>query len=505
LAALGSPVIVKNIVANYVGQGWRGLIGLALVPVYVSYLGVEAYGLVGVFAVMQAWLGLFDAGTRPVLSREMARYGAGAHDAQSIADLLRTVEIISVAIAVTVAGAVLASSGWLASEWLRPDALTLTVVAQAIAIMGALAALRFIENLYVSALVGLQRQVLENVIGSVFATVRAVGAVAVLAWVSPTIQAFFLWQALVSALAVGTYALAVKRLLPKPELPARFSRKALREIWRFALGMLAITVLALLLTQVDKILLARLLPLENFGYYSLAALIAGILHMLCWPITTAFYPRFTELATSRDEPRLSQSYHFAAQLLTVIVGATAIALIAFADRFLPLWTGDPALSAQIAPLLRVLTIGTLLNGLMWVPYHLQLAAGWTALSIKVNVVAVIVLVPTILQVVPLYGAIGAAWVGVALNASYIVFTIYFMHRRLLPADKWRWYVQDVLMPMLAAVAIAGACAFLMPADATAPVALALMALGSACIFLGAAGAAPLVRAQLLRYCARQTA
>lgn len=487
----------KNVVANYVGQCWRALIGVALIPVYIGYLGVEAYGLVGVFAVLQAWLSFFDAGIRPAVSREMARYQAGAHDSQSISDLLRTVELIIASIAVTVALAVWAASTWLATEWVQPAELPRSAVAQAFAIMGLLASLRFIENLYISSLVGLQRQVLENVLGSGFATLRAVGAIPVLAWLSPTIQAFFLWQALGSLLALGVYAWFVYRSLPTPPARARWSTLALHDCWQFAAGMLAITVLSLVLTQIDKVLLARWLSLEAFSYYALAGMIAGVLHMLCWPITTAFYPRFTELLTAHDETSLASSYHLAAQLIAVFVGAAAVAIVAFADVFLPIWTGDASLSEAVAPLLRVLVVGTLLNAFMWVPYHLQLASGWTTLSIKINVVAVLVLVPAIFWAVPTYGAIGAAWAGVGLNAAYMVFTTYFMHRRLLPAEKWRWYVEDVLLPLSAAVFVGAAFVAVIPQDVTGFAALVLLGLGGGCILLAAAVAAPRVRAKLL--------
>jgi len=69
--------------------------------------------------------------------------------------------------------------------------LPVEVVAQAFAVMGLVTALRFIENIYVSSMVGLQRQVLQNAVTSITATVRGLGAVAVLAWVSPTIGASF--------------------------------------------------------------------------------------------------------------------------------------------------------------------------------------------------------------------------------------------------------------------------------------------------------------------------
>jgi hypothetical protein len=97
-------------------------------------------------------------------------------------------------------------------------------------------------------------------------------------------------------------------------------------------------------------------------------------------------------------------------------------------------------------------LGNFLNALMWMPYHLQLAHGWTRLAIKINVVAVLVLAPAIFIIVPLHGAVGAAWVWVALNAGYVIVGIQLMHRQLLRSEKRRWYLSDVLLPSTGAFA-----------------------------------------------------
>jgi O-antigen/teichoic acid export membrane protein len=79
-------VLKKNLIANYLGQGWTALMGLAFIPLYIKYLGIEAYGLIGLFAIIQAWLSLLDMGMTPMLGREMARSTGGSHTAQSIRD-----------------------------------------------------------------------------------------------------------------------------------------------------------------------------------------------------------------------------------------------------------------------------------------------------------------------------------------------------------------------------------------------------------------------------------
>lgn len=437
----------KNILANYFGQGWSAVMGLAFVPVYIQYLGMEAYGLIGLFAVMQAWLTLLDMGMSPTLNREMARFTAGAHTPQSIRDLLRSVEVICFSLAALIALGVWGASGYLASDWLNADALPVEEVAQAWAIMGLVVALRFCEGIFRGSLFGLQRQVWYNSAYALLATLRHGGAVAVLVWVSPSIEAFFFWQAGMSLLTVAVLAASVHRTLPRPPSPATFSRQALAGIWKFASGMMGIVFLSLLLTQVDKVLLSRLLPLELFGYYALAAAVAGALYMIIVPISQAIYPRLVELSVRDDSAALVALYHKGAQAVTVLTSPAAILLGFFAGGVVFTWSGDPRLAENTAPILAVLALGTFLHGLMHMPYQLQLAFGWTGLAIKTNLIAVAVLVPAIFWVVPRHGAVGAAWIWVALNAGYTLVAIHFMHRRLISAEKWRWYLADVLLPL----------------------------------------------------------
>lgn len=443
----------RNLVANYLGQGWSAVMGLAFIPLYIKYLGMEAYGLIGLFAVIQAWLTLLDMGTTPTLNREMARYTTGAHSRQSIRDLLRSLEILCFSIAALIGLGVWAASGYLASDWLKAKNLPTAVVAQSLSIMALVVALRFVEGIYRGSLLGLQKQFWYNGANAILAMVRHGGAVAILAWVSLTVQAFFLWQALISLLSVAVYAARVHSALPKAPSPPHFSREAIVGVWKFASGMMGITFLALLLTQVDKLILSRMLTLASFGYYTLAATVAGVLYMVISPITQAIYPRMVELCTRDDQTALISVYHQGAQLVTLLTAPAAMLLCFFAGGIIFMWSGDASLAENTALILSPLALGTFLHGLMWVPYHYQLAHGWTGLAIKTNIIAVAVLIPAIFWVVPHYGAVGAAWIWVALNAGYVLISIQFMHRRLIPDEKWRWYFADGLLPIGGAVGV----------------------------------------------------
>ena len=423
---------------------------LAFVPGYIRYLGVESYGLIGLFSVMQAWLTMLDMGMTPTLGREMARFTASEHSTQSIHDLLRSLEFVFLAIAASICIGTWVAADWLANDWLKPEQLPTSVVRTAITVMAFVVSFRFVEGIYRSALFGLQQQVWYNASNAALATLRSVGALAVLALVSPTIAAFFLWQAFISLLSIIIFAAGVYRALPRAPAKSAFSTAALARVWRFAGGMTGITVLAVALTQLDKVLLSRLLSLESFGYYTLAATVAGSLYLLITPVTTAVFPKLVELVTRADLDGTAKTYHQASQLVTLLTAPAALLLAFFSEGVIFTWSGNAGLARSAGPLLSTLAIGTFLNGLMYMPYQLQLAHGWTRLAFRINLVAVTLLVPALFWIVPRHGALSAAWVWIALNSAYVLVGIQLMHLRIMPAEKWRWYVLDVGLPTLGA-------------------------------------------------------
>lgn len=427
--------------------------GFAFLPLYVKYLGIEAYGLIGFYALLQSWLNLFDLGMTPTLSREMARFGGGVLDARSIRDLLRSMELIATVLALIIGAVVVVVSPWLAHTWFHAQELSANQVARACMIMGLVSALRFIESIYRSSVIGLQRQVIYNVIVGVTATLRGLGAWAVLAWVSPTIQAYFLWQVLVAGFSLVCMGACTYLSLPAPGRRAEFSVGALRQIWRFAGGMTGISILAFLLTQVDKIVLSKILTLSEFGYYTLAASIASIISVVIAPITLAWYPRMCELVADTDDSALAKTFHQGSQIVCVFSAAIAAQFLFFGEPILRLWSHNPSLSHDVAPLLTLLVVGNFLNGLNWMPYQAQLAHGWTRLAFVMNSIAVLAVIPAVLYATTRFGALGAASVWVALNTGYLLLGVHLMFRRILIKEKLIWFRDDLLFPILASLVV----------------------------------------------------
>lgn len=493
----------KNIIANYIGQGTQALMNFAFIPMYISYLGIEAYGLIGIFALLQSWLILLDMGMKPALGREMARFTAGVVDAVSIRSLLRSVEVIVMLTALLVTAGIWAGSEWLAAHWVTARHLSQTTITHAFVVMGLVTALRFIEEIYISSINGLQRQVLQSVVTGGMATIRALGAVTILAWVSPTLTAFFLWQGFVSVVTVLIFATAVYRSLPATNQRIHFSWSALVGIWRFAAGMILITLLSLVLTQVDKILLSRLMTLEAFGYYSLAGGVASSLYTLMAPITGALYPRFTQLLAAGEIGILREVYHRGAQMVSVLMGSAAIFLTFFGYDALRVWTGNPTLASKTAPLVALLALAALFNGLMGIPYQLQIANGWTSLAVGITTVGVCLQIPVLLFAIPAFGATGAAGTWLGLNILYVVAGIPLTHRRLLTTEQFAWFRDDFILPLGSATIAAFLLRMGLRQDFERIKELVVLGTAGTCIVMVAMFFAPAVRGQIRIFLSRR--
>lgn len=455
-------MLKNNILANYAGQIWRVIMAVGLVPAYINLMGIEAFGLVGIFAILQAWISLLDMGLRPAVAREMAKYTGDTVSDVFIHDLLRTIELITVMLALIIVSFVYIGSEWFVENWVNFDSLDKGVIRAAFILMGFILALNFLESLYSSCLSGLQKQVDQNIILILVSSMKGLGSILVLSFLSPTIIAFFSWQAICVIVSILSFRVITYRRLPKKRRKPEFSWLSLSHIYKFAGGMLGITVVSLLLTQLDKIILSKYVNLEEFGYFTLAFTVTNALYTFVTPVSQAFLPRLTQLVAQNSLAQLSKEYHLSSQIVTAILGSSAIILLVNSQQIIFLWTLSANLTDNVSYLVTLLTIGTLFNCIMWIPFQLQLAYGWTSLSLKLNLIAVIILIPTLIMVVPRFGSIGVAWIYIILNFNLLFFGVMFMHRKLLTEEKYKWLIVNNIIPLIFGLFVCLSMKFVIP-------------------------------------------
>lgn len=440
------------------------LMSFAFVPAYIHFLGIESYGLIGFFVSFQAVLSLLDMGLGAAINRQMARLSVDEANVAEKRNLLRTLELIYWAISGLIALMVFLAAPVIAHDWLQAKQIPTASVQQGIMLMGFVFAARWPFALYSGALMGLQRQVLLNGISIGIETLRSTGAVLVLWLYSPTLPAFLYWQFFVAILGSLLSAWLTWMALPTSSVAARFDFEQLRRIWRFAAGLSGISVTVLLLTQVDKVVLSKMLSLEDFGYYTLAWAVAGGLIRMITPIFSAFYPKLTQAVAQGNNENIRRTYHLGAQWMAAIILPVGITLAIFSQEVLSLWTHNVQLAEKTHLVMSIVLVGTCMNGLMNMPYALQLAYGWIRLTLITNIIAAAILVPLIILGAKQYGVVGAASVWALLNLGYMLIPLQIMHTRLLKDEKMNWYLRDVLLPAGMTMVVTILIRVLLPAD-----------------------------------------
>jgi len=490
-------LVRRNVFANSAGRIWAAGLSLAIVPIQIHFVGIEAYGLLGVFQSLAAIFSLFDLGLGNVLNRELARASVQDGRTQPMRDLVRTIEAAywTIGIAIGVCVALLAAP--IADHWLQASQLPRRTLVDALVLMGIALACQWPRSLYYSGLMGLQSQVVANVASAAVATVVNVGGVLILWQIAPSVTALLAWYAAIGLAEALLVAWLLWRALPAAPGPARFAPRLLGGQWRFAAGMTGVSMTSILLTQVDKIILSKALSLEAFGYYSLAARVAGGLFYLIVPVTTAYFPRFSQLVASGRREELAQVYHKGCQVMAVAVLPAAAILALYPAELLALWTRDAAIVAHSSTILGLLALGNALNGMMGLPAALQFAHGWTRLVFAFNAIAVAAFAPLVYVLAGRYGGLGAAWVWLALNVGYVAVMLPLMHRRLLPGELGSWFRRDFGAPLAAAFAAAGAWRLVVPGEGSITALVGIVA-AAGCGLLAAGWAAADLRPTIVR-------
>jgi len=444
----------QNILSNYASQIYVTLIGIVLVPLYLKYMGTEAYGLIGFFAMLQAWFNLLDLGLTPTIARESARYHGAAMSAVAYRRLYRSLSVVFVCIAVIGGGALFVMADTVASRWLNTRDLRPAEVLSSVQIMAMCVALRWMGGLYRGVVSGSERLVWLSGFNAVIATLRFVGVLGSM-WVWGFTPIVFFWHQLaVAALEVFVLLAMCNRLLPNGNSITEhigWSFRPIQPLLRFSLTIAFTSSVWVLVTQTDKLILSGILPLAEYGYFTLAVLVAGGITIISGPISMAIMPRMARLHAEGNLDEVRRIYNHATQLVCVIAGSLAVTLIVCTESLLFAWTGSHAVTDAAAPILRLYAIGNGLLALGAFPYYLQYARGDLRYHLVGNLVLFVVLIPGIVLAAMKAGGLGAGWVWVGMNALYLFVWVAYIHSKLEPGLHWNWLVGNVFTILLPTV------------------------------------------------------
>lgn len=434
-------LVRRNIFANLIGGAWITALTVLLTPLQVNILGMEAYGVVGFITTLQVAFTAFDFGLSSTLTRQLA---ADQSDNKSASDeLVRTATTIYWVAACVVGILLGAMSRPIAERWFNSNTLDVALLGQCLAVIAIYLALRWPVALYTGLLGGLQRMDVLNAVKVATTSLRLVGGIAVLLhWRS--LYAFLAWTAFSAMVEVVAYWLACNRVHPTMPIRPGISWEALRNVWRFSVSMNALAILAVVIVQLDRLLISKLLTLDDLGHYNLAYTAASGISFVVVAVSSAVLPSL--VAAHSADPRgtlMRHLYDRADRVMLTLAGLVAFALMFYGQPILALWVNRDAAAGANLPL-ALLAAGFWCGAVIANIYNAAVASGMLGRLLKVNALGILPYAVGMYLLIDRFGISGAAVTWLLLNVAYVALLAPPILSDVLDMSARRWLATNVL-------------------------------------------------------------
>jgi O-antigen/teichoic acid export membrane protein len=491
----------RNITANYLGQIYTSLIAILTVPLLVRYMGIEAYGLVGFYAMLQGWFVLLDMGLTPAISREAARHKGGGIDALELRKLVRSLEGVFLALGAIAMLVLLLSADSISTNWLTIEALDAFQVQHVVGLIAIIVVLRWLCGLYRGIITGFEQQVWLSVFTSGIATIRFVLVLPYLIFVGATPLHFFGYQLAVAVAELFILVTKTYWSMPAAMEPVkvRWQWQPLRNVMQFALSAAFTSAVWVLVTQTDKLILSGMIPLSEYAVYTMGVLIAGGITILTAPVMAAMMPRMVKLDAEGNGARLFDLYRECTQLVGLVVVPIVMIFALFPVQVMTAWTGQADIASRAAPILSLYAIGNGILAFAGLSYMLQVARGNLKLHVVGNLIFVMLFLPMLYWAVTRFGMIGAGYAWIIANLLPFVLWLPVIHHKFLKGGHLRWIAEDIFAVALLPAFVAGIAWYFVSWNDERWQILATLILLYAMIAAAAAGSSSKFRARLAVY------
>lgn len=390
-----------DVLANYAAVLVSGLVGLVLMPVYARLLGERCWGMASLCLLIQAIVMIFDMGMSQTLPRDVAQAGGGVHLRQwTLGVHIRAYLLVSGL--VSLAGLMVIP--YVVAVWFKGVSQDEGMV-QAGRLAVLWGGLQLFNGACIGFWSGLQQQALAVRRTTFFLLLRHSLTFCLLMTLGSSLMAF-LWTGLMVALLES---IANLRQVRRQEGSMGWSRTSFSDCKDLVVrnqGVAFSVLLGALVSQMDRIVLSRALPVADFGVYAMVLALGLAFMQLQYPLMTATYPR---VALDRSMRLLPSS------LGRMVVCAVLPCLLAgyLADVLLPSFLRRTDPGVEVTAAFRCLLVAVSLNALYHVFYQYMVVQGAGRWLVVSNAVMLVWVFLVMFCQVEAWGMMsgGVAWAG----------------------------------------------------------------------------------------------
>jgi len=402
-------ILSKNIIYNLFGQGLLLILGFVAVKYVFKELGEDALGIIYFTLMMNGVLvAVLDMGICSTTVREVS---AHFHDERGyIVDLIRTASLFYWGAYVLLAVVVYFGAPFLVEKWIKLETMNFGIATHVLRVLGIAVLVALPRSLYSSLFRGLQRMEFNNIIDVTTSALQQFGIILILALGGGLLPVVY-WLAASFGLGMLCYLLVAGLFFPWRALVPGFSTSVVRRNLRYSSNMMSVSLLAMVHTQSDKVIVSKLLPIGALGYYGFAYSAVSKATLLTSAVAQAAFPSFSSLYRTGGRASMMWQYR---KLQDLICFGTVPLFAAIPFAVLPVFgfVFNPDVAMMLLLPLTFLTIGFYMNGTLNVPYVFSLAVGKPEISARSNFYALFIVLPVAGVLVYFFGLAGAgfSWV-----------------------------------------------------------------------------------------------
>jgi O-antigen/teichoic acid export membrane protein len=396
--------VVKGSLWTLMGQVAPMAVSLVAMRYTIGLLGPDGYGLLTLVALIPNYFLFADFG----MGMAAVRFGAAAYaegDAVQEGRIVRTAALVAFAAAVPIALAMFLLSGTIISffdevpEAMRGEASIALKIASVTLVVTLLCSivntpqltrLRMDLNTFINAGTRIAGLVATPVV--IYLGFGVIGAVTVLL--------------VAGVLNLTGHVLVSTRLLPSLA-GTSIDRYKMPLMLKFGASLVAGSIGALFLANLEKVLLPKMVSVRALGFYTAAFTFITMMTLFSNAMIQSLIPAFSRLQSEHDRGQLQGLYARGIRLTLLGLAPAIVFLVIAAQPFFRLYLGEE-FGRESPPLFYLLLFGLVFNVPAYLPYAAIMARGRTDLFAKLFFIE---LVPYLLLVVFLtqnFGALGAA-------------------------------------------------------------------------------------------------
>lgn len=445
--------IKKNIFANYFGVIVTTALSFLVVPFYLKLLGQDAFGLVGIASLIQGWVMLLNSGLAPVTGREAAKAYSGGGDWKIAASFFRTVDIFLISLSCIVAIIFVIISKPLSLMWIKSNTLDTSTIALALCLLVIMTLFRLLTSVTRGILINVDMQVWLNNNLIIFSMLRFAASIPLLHFY-PSVNFLFAWWLIISIVEYVITQQKVWGLVPVKLTLFTFNSNLLKEQWRIIAALASTSLIWVLISNMDKLILSTYLTLENYGFYSISTLLSSGIIILAQPIAQAFQPRMTSSFSVDGIIKAEKILENATRWVVCLIFPVAMILCFYPLQVIYIWTGNLDASSQAGNLLPGYTFGNIFIALGSLLYAFQVSVGVVRKHLQGNILLCAIYLPLLPIVVTKYGALGVSMLWAMINISYFIFWNLHLLNKITLTLYPKWIFRDCLLPLLFNITIA---------------------------------------------------